>query len=44
MWSCLLAPLQALSLCKCVNRRMWGSQTPLRQFRGIPHEILGKVR
>ena len=35
---------QALALCKCVNRRMWGSQTPLRQFRGIPNEILGKVR
>ena len=35
---------QALTLCKCVTRRMWASQTPLRQFRGIPAEILAKVR
>jgi hypothetical protein len=30
-------------LSKCVMRRMWGSQTPLRQFKGIPYEILTKV-
>jgi pre-mRNA-splicing helicase BRR2 len=35
---------KALMLSKCVQRRMWGSQTPLRQFKGIPYEILSKVR
>jgi hypothetical protein len=34
---------KALMLSKCVVRRMWGSQTPLRQFKGIPGEILTKV-
>lgn len=27
---------KALALCKMVQRRMWGSQTPLRQFRSVP--------
>lgn len=35
---------KALMLSKCVMRRQWGSQTPLRQFKGIPTEILSKVR
>ena len=34
---------KALMLSKCVMRRQWGSQTPLRQFKGIPTEILSKV-
>lgn len=34
---------KALMLSKCVMRRMWGSQTPLRQFKGIPFEILSKI-
>jgi hypothetical protein len=34
---------KALMLSKCVVRRMWGSQTPLRQFKGIPGEILTKI-
>ena len=34
---------KALMLSKCVIRRQWGSQTPLRQFKGIPVEILSKV-
>ena len=34
---------KALMLSKCVMRRMWSSQTPLRQFKGIPYEILSKV-
>ncbi|KAL3697093.1 hypothetical protein R1sor_011169 [Riccia sorocarpa] len=34
---------KALSLCKMVQRQMWSSQTPLRQFRGIPNDILSKV-
>lgn len=34
---------KALTLCKMVSRRMWSSQTPLRQFKGIPNDILSKV-
>ncbi|XP_030527383.2 DExH-box ATP-dependent RNA helicase DExH12-like [Rhodamnia argentea] len=34
---------KALNLCKMVNRRMWSVQTPLRQFAGIPNEILSKL-
>eukprot|EP00271_Cylindrocystis_brebissonii_P012705 TRINITY_DN317_c0_g1_i1.p1 TRINITY_DN317_c0_g1~~TRINITY_DN317_c0_g1_i1.p1 ORF type:complete len:2233 (-),score=420.67 TRINITY_DN317_c0_g1_i1:1930-8628(-) len=34
---------KALGLCKMVSRRMWASQTPLRQFKGIPNDILSKV-
>ena len=35
--------LKTLQLCQMVDRRMWRSQTPLRQFRGIPEDILKKV-
>ena len=35
---------KALMLAKAVLRRQWGSQTPLRQFKGIPTEILTKAR
>ncbi|CAG9460374.1 unnamed protein product [Pedinophyceae sp. YPF-701] len=31
---------KALNLCKMVSRRMWASQTPLRQFKDIPANIL----
>ncbi|CAM9978998.1 unnamed protein product, partial [Heterosigma akashiwo] len=34
---------RALSLCKMVERRMWLSQTPLRQFRNVPEPILRKL-
>ena len=34
---------KALVLSKCVQMKMWASQTPLRQFAGIPAEILMKV-
>ncbi|KAF2310278.1 hypothetical protein GH714_007547 [Hevea brasiliensis] len=34
---------KALNLCKMVNKRMWSVQTPLRQFIGIPNEILMKL-
>ena len=34
---------RALTLSKCVQRRMWSSQTPLRQFKGLPDEILVRV-
>ncbi|XP_020102625.1 DExH-box ATP-dependent RNA helicase DExH12-like [Ananas comosus] len=34
---------KALNLCKMVDKRMWSVQTPLRQFAGIPNEILMKL-
>ncbi|PKA59387.1 DEAD-box ATP-dependent RNA helicase ISE2, chloroplastic [Apostasia shenzhenica] len=34
---------KALNLCKMVDKRMWSVQTPLRQFHGIPNEILMKL-
>lgn len=34
---------KALNLCKMITRRMWSVQTPLRQFAGIPNEILIKL-
>ncbi|KXN91384.1 hypothetical protein AN958_00907 [Leucoagaricus sp. SymC.cos] len=33
----------ALDLCKMVEKRMWGSMTPLRQFKGVPAEIIRKA-
>ncbi|KIJ63099.1 hypothetical protein HYDPIDRAFT_29788 [Hydnomerulius pinastri MD-312] len=32
-----------LALCKMVERRMWGSMTPLRQFKGVPQEVIRKA-
>ncbi|TVU35736.1 hypothetical protein EJB05_17639, partial [Eragrostis curvula] len=34
---------KALNLCKMVDKQMWSVQTPLRQFCGIPKEILMKL-
>ncbi|KAL7257965.1 hypothetical protein ACSBR1_004148 [Camellia fascicularis] len=34
---------KALNLCKMVSKRMWSVQTPLRQFHGMPNEILTKL-
>ncbi|CAK0763687.1 DExH-box ATP-dependent RNA helicase DExH12 [Coccomyxa viridis] len=34
---------KSMALCKMVSRRMWGSQTPLRQFKGIPKEVLERI-
>ncbi|CAI0463771.1 unnamed protein product [Linum tenue] len=34
---------KALNLCNMVNKKMWSVQTPLRQFDGIPNEILMKL-
>ncbi|KAG2280567.1 hypothetical protein Bca52824_051787 [Brassica carinata] len=34
---------KALNLSKMVGKRMWSVQTPLRQFHGIPNEILMKL-
>ncbi|KAH9930429.1 Sec63-domain-containing protein [Epithele typhae] len=33
----------ALDMCKMVERRMWGSMTPLRQFKGVPSEVIRKA-
>ncbi|KAF9066554.1 Sec63 Brl domain-containing protein [Rhodocollybia butyracea] len=32
-----------LDLCKMVEKRMWGSMTPLRQFKGVPAEVVRKA-
>ncbi|MCD7464095.1 DExH-box ATP-dependent RNA helicase DExH12 [Datura stramonium] len=34
---------KALKWCKMISKRMWSVQTPLRQFHGIPNEILMKL-
>ena len=34
---------RTLSLCKMIDRRMWSSQCPLRQFKSIPEAILRKL-
>ncbi|GLV40316.1 Brr2 U5 snRNP complex subunit [Carabus blaptoides fortunei] len=34
---------KALSLCKMIDRRMWQSMSPLRQFRKMPEEIVKKI-
>lgn len=34
---------KALALCKMTTYRLWGSQTPLRQFKNIPVAILQQV-
>lgn len=34
---------KTLTLCKMVQRRMWGAQSPLRQFRGMPPGIIKRI-
>ncbi len=34
---------RVLCFCKMIDRRMWLSQTPLRQFKGIPEDIIKKI-
>jgi len=34
---------KALTLCKMVERRLWQSQCPLRQFKGVPETIARKL-
>ena len=34
---------KGLNLCKMVERRMWLSQSPLRQFKGVPEMIVRKL-
>ena len=33
----------ALELSKMIERRMWGSMTPLRQFKGISKDVVRKA-
>ena len=33
----------ALDLCKMVERRMWRSMTPLRQFKNVPSNVVNKA-
>lgn len=33
---------RTLQLCKMIDRRMWGSMSPLRQFKQIPEDIIRK--
>ncbi|KJA24363.1 hypothetical protein HYPSUDRAFT_214558 [Hypholoma sublateritium FD-334 SS-4] len=33
----------AVDLCKMFEKRMWGSMTPLRQFKGVPPEVVYKA-
>ncbi|KHJ42995.1 Sec63 domain protein [Trichuris suis] len=34
---------KALALCKMVDKRMWQSMCPLRQFKKIPEEVVKKI-
>lgn len=34
---------KCLALCKMIDRRMWQSMSPLRQFRKMPEEIVKKI-
>ncbi|KAL1374653.1 hypothetical protein pipiens_000749, partial [Culex pipiens pipiens] len=34
---------KCLTLCKIIDRRMWQSMSPLRQFRRMPEEIVKKI-
>eukprot|EP00112_Aurelia_sp_Birch-Aquarium-sp1_P011482 Seg2414.1 transcript_id=Seg2414.1/GoldUCD/mRNA.D3Y31 product="U5 small nuclear ribonucleoprotein 200 kDa helicase" protein_id=Seg2414.1/GoldUCD/D3Y31 len=34
---------RALNLCKMIDKRMWLSMTPLRQFKKIPMEVIKKI-
>ena len=34
---------RVLNFCKMIDRRMWLAQTPLRQFNGIPEDIIKKI-
>ena len=40
-WAALT--LKCLNLCKMVDKRMWGSMIPLRQFKSIPEEVVKKL-
>ncbi|PFH35874.1 putative activating signal cointegrator 1 complex subunit 3 family 1 ASCC3L1 [Besnoitia besnoiti] len=35
--------MRALQFCKEIDRRMWSTMTPLRQFKVLPEELLRKI-
>jgi len=35
--------VKCLNLCKMISHRMWGAQSPLRQFKGIPSDIIKRI-
>eukprot|EP00466_Bigelowiella_natans_P005264 jgi/Bigna1/53194/estExt_Genewise1Plus.C_160133 len=37
------AAVKCLNLCNMISHRMWGAQSPLRQFRGIPPGIIKRI-
>lgn len=37
------AAVKCLNLCKMISKRMWGAQSPLRQFKGIPGDIIKRI-
>jgi len=34
---------RSLNMCKMIDKRMWSTQSPLRQFKGIPEDIIKKI-
>ena len=40
-WSQLAT--KCLNMCKMVDKKMWITQSPLRQFKDIPEEIIKKM-
>ncbi|GAA5923960.1 hypothetical protein JCM1841_000119 [Sporobolomyces salmonicolor] len=34
---------KALALCQMVEKRMWGTMTPLRQFKGVPLDVVRRA-
>ncbi|ESN94050.1 hypothetical protein HELRODRAFT_102998 [Helobdella robusta] len=34
---------KALALCKMIDRRMWQSMSPLRQFKKMPEDVIKKI-
>eukprot|EP00455_Lapot_gusevi_P039579 TRINITY_DN443_c0_g2_i2.p1 TRINITY_DN443_c0_g2~~TRINITY_DN443_c0_g2_i2.p1 ORF type:complete len:1189 (+),score=464.92 TRINITY_DN443_c0_g2_i2:195-3569(+) len=34
---------KTLNLCKMIDHRMWGCQSPLRQFKGVPLEVMKRI-
>lgn len=37
------AAIKCLNLCKMISRKMWGVQSPLRQFTGIPADVIKRI-
>jgi len=35
--------LQCLALSKMIEKRMWNCMTPLRQFKGLPEDMLRRI-